>query len=100
MAQLTERLAKLKMIDLSKIPNDAAGLGSTVVVYDVGEDREITYELVTSEEADAPAGKISTTSPIGRSLMGKRDGDVAEARTPSGIKEFEILSLLTIHDRE
>ena len=100
MAQLTERLAKLKMIDLSKIPNDAAGLGSTVVVYDVGEDREITYELVTSEEADAPAGKISTTSPIGRSLMGKRDGDVAEARTPGGIKEFEILSLLTIHDRE
>lgn len=99
MAQLTERLGKLKMIDLSKIPSDVIGLGSTVVVYDVGENREITYELVTSEETDVPAGKISTTSPIGRSLMGKRDGDVTEARTPGGIKEFEILSLVTIHDQ-
>lgn len=99
MAQLTERLGKLKMIDLSKIPADEVGLGSKVVVFDVGEGKEITYDLVTSEEADVPGGKISTSSPIGRSFMGKKEGDVAEARTPGGIKEYEIVSLKTIHDQ-
>ncbi len=97
MAQLSERLAKLKLIDLSKIPTDAAGLGSTVVLIDLDEDRELTYELVTTEESDVPAGKISTSSPIGRSLLGKRDGDEVEVRTPGGLKSFEIVSVVTIH---
>lgn len=99
MAQLSERLAKLRLIDVSKIPADAVGLGTTVVVYDVGADAEVTYELVTSEESDVAAGKISTTSPIGRALLGKRDGDIAEAITPGGCKEFEVLSLVTIHGK-
>ena len=55
--------------------------------------------LVTSEETDVPNGKISTTSPIGRGLMGKQVGDVAEVRTPAGRREFEILELATIHDQ-
>ena len=97
MAQLTARLARLNLIDLSKIPTDAIGLGSTVVLYDVDKEKEVTYELVTTEESDVPAGKISTSSPIGRALLGKRDGDLAEVRTPRGLKEFEILSLTTIH---
>ena len=99
MAQLSQRLARLKLIDLSKIPTDAAGLGSTVVVYDVRAGREVTYELVTTEESDVVNGKISTSSPIGRALLGKRDGDLAEVRTPRGFKEFEIVSLATIHDK-
>ncbi len=97
MAQLSERLGKLKLVDMSKIPVDAIGLGSTVELYDLDEDAEITYELVTTEESDVASGKISTASPIGRSLLGKRDGDVAEVYTPRGRKEFEILSLKTIH---
>lgn len=97
LAQLAQRLAKLRLIDLSKIPRDAVGLGSTVVLYDVDEDKEITYELVTSEESDVPAGKISTTSPIGRSLIGKRAGDSAMAHTPRGSKEFEVVSMQTIY---
>lgn len=99
MAHLSERLAKLRLIDLSKIPTDAIGLGSTVVLYDVDADEEVTYELVTSEESDVAAGRISTTSPIGRSLLGKRAGDVVEAVTPSGRKEFEILRMQTIHSK-
>lgn len=99
MAQLTQRLARLKLIDLSKIPTDTVGLGSTVVLEDLDTGHEITYHLVTSEESDVPAGRISTSSPIGRSLLGKRDGDIAEVRTPRGRKEFEILSLATIHAR-
>ena len=100
MTHLSARLAQLRLIDFSKIPKDAVGLGSTVVVFDVNADKEVTYELVTTEESDVAAGKISTTSPIGRSLLGKRDGDVVEARTPGGVKEFEILSLRTIHEME
>lgn len=99
LAQLVQRLAKLRLIDLSKIPKDAVGLGSTVVLYDVDEDREITYELVTSEESDVAAGKISTSSPIGRSLIGKREGDSATAQTPRGSKEFEVVSMQTIYSK-
>ena len=99
MAQLSERLAKLKLIDLSKIPRNAVGLGSTVVVIDYDLDKEITYELVTTEESDVAAGRISTSSPIGRGLLGKREGDVAEVRTPRGRKEFEVVSLVTMHNK-
>ena len=97
LAQLAQRLAKLRLIDMSKIPRDAVGLGSTVVLYDVDQDKEITYELVTSEESDVAAGKISTSSPIGRSLIGKREGDCAMAQTPRGSKEFEVVSMQTIY---
>lgn len=97
---LRKRLADFSMIDFSKVPRDAAGLGSTVVLYDVKSENEITYRLVTSEEADVANGAISTTSPIGRGLLGKQAGDVVEVRTPNGLKEFEILRLTTIHDEE
>jgi transcription elongation factor GreA len=96
--QLRRRLAEVSMIDFSKIPHDRVGLGSTVVVLDVNRDEEITYNLVTSEEADAANGKISTTSPIGRALLGKEVGDTAKVQSPGGLKELEILKLTTIHD--
>ena len=53
---------------------------------------------MTSEEADAKNGKISTTSPIGRALLGKEVGDVARVQSPGGSKELEILKLTTIHE--
>src|SRR5215472_3262520 len=96
--QLKKRLADMSMIDFSKIPHDKVGLGSTVVVLDVKRDEEITYKLVTSEDADAAQGKVSTSSPIGRSLLGKEVGDVARVQSPGGSKELEILKLTTIHD--
>lgn len=99
MTQLSQRLGALKLIDFSKIPSDSAGLGSTVVVCDTDTDREITYELVTTEESDADSGKVSTSSPIGRSLLGKRDGDFAEVLAPGGVKEFEVLRVVTIHHK-
>src|SRR5512135_3310216 len=70
LGQLRQRLAEMSMIDFSKIPHDKVGLGSTVEVLDVQKDEEVTYHLCTSEEADAANGKISTSSPIGRSLLG------------------------------
>jgi len=96
--QLMQRLAEMSMIDFSKIPHDRAGLGSTVVVLDVKRDEKVTYNLVTTEEADAANGKVSTTSPIGRALLGKQEGDSVKVQSPGGIKELEILKLTTIHD--
>ena len=96
--QLKRRLAEMSMIDLSKIPHGKVGLGSTVVVLDVKREEEITYNLVTSEEADAANGKISTTSPIGRALLGKEVGDEVKVTSPGGVKALEILKLTTIHD--
>jgi transcription elongation factor GreA len=96
--QLKKRLAEVSMIDFSKIPHDKVGLGSTVVVLDVKRDEELTYNLVTSEEADAANGKISTTSPIGRALLGKEVGDLTKVHSPGGVKELEVLKLTTIHD--
>src|SRR5215469_3328552 len=97
---LKQRLAYISMVDFTKIPHERVGLGSRVVVLDVKKDAQITYNLVTSEEADAANGKISTTSPIGRSLLGKEVGDVVKVQIPGGQKELEILKLTTVHDMD
>ena len=68
------------------------------LVLDVKRDEEITYSLVTTEEADAANGRVSTTSPIGRALLGKQEGDSVRVQSPGGVKELEILKLTTIHD--
>jgi transcription elongation factor GreA len=98
LGQLKKRAAEVAMIDFTKIPHGKVGLGSTVVVLDTNKDEEVTYELVTSEEASPTTGKISTTSPIGRSLLGKEVGDAVKVQSPGGVKELEILKLTTIHD--
>ncbi len=96
--QLGKRLADLSLINMSNIPKDKVGLGSTVKVYDSTKDEEVGYTLVTSEESDVAAGKISTTSPIGRALLNKKVGDTAVVVTPNGNRELEVLQLTTIHD--
>ena len=100
LAQLKIRLADLSLINMKNIPKDRIAFGSRVVLYDVDRDVEVEYRLVTSEEADVSKGLISTTSPIGRALMGKKAGDAVTVTTPNGIREFEIRTLLTIHDVE
>jgi transcription elongation factor GreA len=96
--QLGKRIADLSLINLNNIPKDKVGLGSTVKVYDNEKGAEIEYKLVTSEESDVAAGKISTTSPIGRALLNKKVGDTSLVVTPNGNREMEILSLTTMHD--
>ena len=87
------------MINFEKVPKDRISYGSTVVLHDLQKNVEITYKLVSSEESDIQKGLISTTSPIGRGLLNKKEGDTAKANTPGGLKEFEILRLTTIHDQ-
>jgi transcription elongation factor GreA len=98
LSQLKNRLRELSMIDMTKIPRNRVGLGSQVVVLDVTKDEEITYNLVTSEEADLATGKISTSSPIGKGLLGKQVGDTVRIQIPDGVREMEVVSLTTIHD--
>ena len=97
LGQLNARLRELSMIDMSKIPHDRVGLGSTVVVLDLDKDEKIRYKLVTSEDVDAKKGMISTTSPIGRGLLGKHVGDSVKIQIPGGVREMEIVELITIH---
>jgi transcription elongation factor GreA len=98
LGQLKKRVRELAMVDISKISRDKVGLGSTVVVLDMGKDEEVTYKLVTSEEADASKGLISTSSPLGKGMLGKEVGDTVRVQSPGGVREMEILRLTTIHD--
>lgn len=98
LGQLRQRLADLSLINMSNIPKDRIAFGTRVILYDLDRDAEIEYKLVTSEEADVSKGLISTTSPIGKGLMGKKLGDTVKISTPNGAREFEVRSMYTIHD--
>lgn len=98
-SQLLLRLAALSMVNLDKIPRDRVGLGSTVSLRHTGNGEEIVYEIVTPEEADPSLGRISPSSPIGKSLLNHEEGDTVEVKVPSGTKEYEITKLVTIHDQ-
>jgi len=100
LAHLHKRLAEVSMMNLEKIPRDRVSYGSTVVLYDTQKSAEITYKLVSFEESDLQKGLISTSSPIGKGLLNRREGDTVKITTPGGSKEFEILKLTTIHDEE
>jgi transcription elongation factor GreA len=97
LGQLYARLRDISMIDMSKIPHDRVGLGSTVLVLDIDKDQQVRYKLVTSEDVDVAKGLISTVSPIGRGLLGKQVGDSVRITIPGGVREMEIIELTTIH---
>jgi transcription elongation factor GreA len=96
--QLKQRLGDLGMLNLTNIPKDRAGYGSRLIVLDTQRDVKIEYKLVSTEEADAEKGLISTTSPIGKALLNRKVGDEIEVTTPAGKKEFEVVRLTTIHE--
>jgi len=100
LGQLHQRMANLSMLNLDNLPKDRAAYGSRIVVLDVAKDKKIEYKLVTVEEADAAQGLISTTSPIGRALLGKKVGDEVTVNTPAGVKDYEVVRLATIYDQE
>jgi transcription elongation factor GreA len=99
LGHLKKRLADISLVNFNNIPRDRVALGSTVTVQDHSKGTELQYRIVTSEEADLASGKISTSSPIGRGLIGKQVGDVVTIQTPAGSRELEVLKLTTIHDQ-
>jgi transcription elongation factor GreA len=98
LGQMKKRMGELALVNFSNIPHDKVAFGSRVTVFDTSKEEEIVYKLVMSEESDVQKGLISTTSPIGRALIGKQTGDMATVVTPNGKREMEILKFTTIHD--
>jgi transcription elongation factor GreA len=96
-AMLRKRIAEISIMNLDKIPHDRAAFGSTVQLRE-DNGGSITYQLVMPEEADVAKGLISTSSPIGRAIVGKNEGDEIKVNTPNGVRNFEIVKLVTIHD--
>ncbi len=100
LGQLKKRMGDLSLVNMNNIPRDRVSLGSTVKVYDSSKDEELEYKLVTSEESDISKGMISTSSPIGRALMGKKEGESVTVVTPTGKRDMDILKLTTIHEED
>jgi len=94
---LKRRIGEISLMNLDKLPRDRAAFGSTVHLRETDGDVRI-YQLVMPEDADASKGLISTSSPIGRAIVGKTAGDEIKVPTPGGVRHFEIVKLLTIHD--
>lgn len=100
LGQVKKRLADISMLKMDALPKDKVALGSTVVLFDLDNETEIRYDIVFSEDADVAKGRISATSPIGKALLGAREGDEVTVRVPNGVRHFEISSLQTIHEKE
>jgi transcription elongation factor GreA len=96
-AMLKKRIHEISIMNLDKLPHDKAAFGSTVHLKEDTGDK-IVFTLVMPEEADATRGLISTSSPIGRAIVGKTVGDELTVTTPNGIRNFEVLKLITVHD--
>ena len=97
-SMLRSRVAEIQLMNLDKIPRDRAGFGSKLTLRENG--RPLSYELVMPEDADPDRGLVSIASPIGRAFVGKEAGDEVSVPTPAGVRSFEILRLVTIHDEE
>src|SRR5947209_17703461 len=98
LGQLKKRMGELSLINMSNIPRDRVGLGSEVTVFYSTKNEEIVYQLVTSEESDVAAGRISTTSPIGRCLMNRKIGAFAVVVTLSEERGLAILTLKPVQE--
>lgn len=98
-AMLKRRMHEIALMNLDRIPHGRAGFGSTVTLRE-SDGTEIIYQLVMPEDADADKGFISTSSPIGRAILNKAEGDEVVVSTPGGSRTFEIIKLVTIHDED
>jgi transcription elongation factor GreA len=98
LSQLRERLSKLSSIDVSQISTDSVGLGSTVTVTDEKTGLQETYKLVFGDALEFEEGQVTMSSPIGRSLLGKKVGEVAFLKLPTMTRQLKLTELKTIHD--
>jgi transcription elongation factor GreA len=95
---LQRRIAELSSIDLSRVPRDRVAYGSTIHLLEEETGQEQVYRLVASEEVDTSRGWISPGSAVGQCLIGKREGDLIEIRTPNATRRYEVVKVITLHD--
>jgi len=92
-AKLEAVVGNARIFDNSQMDTSKVGILSTVKIKNVKNGMTVTYTLVSEEEADLKAGKISLGSPFGKGLVGKKKGEVAEINAPAGVLQFEILDI-------
>ena len=92
-AELEDKLSRVRTIDTDNIPDDKAYIFARVTIKDLKRGFEIEYQLVPPDEADVDEDKISTKSPVGAALLGKSVGDKLEIKVPAGILEYEIINI-------
>ncbi len=98
LARFYDKRKSVAGINELMIPRDSIGFWSRVELLDVDSGEEVGYHLVNADESDPPNGRISVSSPIGKALIGKVDGDEVEVQTPRGTKIYEILEFSTVHE--
>ena len=91
--EIEDRLARAQVIDVSMLSGDKIVFGATVELVDDDTDENVVYKIVGQHEAEPKEGRISFGSPVARSLIGRRVGDLVEVRTPSGVRTFEVLDV-------
>ncbi len=91
--ELQGKLARAYVVDLTNLKPDKVVFGSTVTLYDIATEEEVTYKIVGEDEADIKLGKMSCTSPVGKSLIGHKLDDSVRVKVPSGVKEYEIIDI-------
>ena len=95
---LQKRISDVTSLDIERIPKDRSGLGSKIFLKDLNSGNEKNYQLVFPEDVSPEDGKISASSPIGRALMGKQEGDEIAISLPERRMEYEVVRIITIHD--
>jgi len=93
-AELEDKLSRAEVIDVTKLSGSSVKFGATVTVLDEDTEEEKAYQIVGESEADVKTGRVSITSPIARALIGKKEGDTVEVKTPGGAKSYEIMKVV------
>ncbi len=89
-AAMEGSMANLRVLDEANIDTSKVSILTKVTLTNLGTKKQVTYKIVSEQEADLKAGKISVTSPIGRGILGKKAGDTAEVQAPAGVLKFKI----------
>ena len=93
LSKMENALSRVRIIDHSQFPEDEVHILSKVTIKNLKTNKQFDYTLVSPEEADFQAGKISVTSPVGKGLMGTKVGDTVKVKVPAGLLELKILKL-------
>jgi transcription elongation factor GreA len=91
-AEIQGKLANAEVVDISQLESSKIIFGATVELQDLELDEKVKYQIVGEDESDVKHGKVSVFSPLARSLIGKKKGDIIELKSPKGEKEFEVLN--------
>jgi transcription elongation factor GreA len=96
---MEKRIAEVASLDISRLPRDKVAYGTRVTLLDLDSDKEVTYKLVLPEELVENSDLLSISSPIGMALVGAVEGDEVKIKIPAGVKRFEVLTLVTVHQQ-